>query len=336
MGIDSITSQRKDIRVKNPDQYYDWGDEIGRGKFAVVKKATKKETGEDFAVKMIKYDSESIKFAIREYDLMVSGDLADSRTVKLHEAYLVRSYLILIIDLVDGKTMLDKVSHMHSLTEDDVAGIVTQLLETLATLHSNNVVHLDLRPTNIRFSSGRNIKLLDYNSARVIANKKAGAVVDLIGDTEFCAPELLNFDPVSPGSDMWSVGVLTYILLSGISPFYYEDEDKVLETVQLVKWQFDPDAFESVTPEAKDFIKKLLIRAPEMRMTVSDALAHKWLSDSYQGARKRSVLSIQDTMRETDERLYSEEEEDYIEAALVFRTFDEEPYIEPEEDDEED
>ena len=77
------------------------------------------------------------------------------------------------------------------------------------------------------------------------------------------APELLNFDPVGPGSDMWSVAVIMYILLSGISPFFYEDEDKVLECVQRVRWKFDEAAFESVTMEAKDFIKKCFVRIPE-------------------------------------------------------------------------
>ena len=74
---------------------------------------------------------------------------------------------------------------------------------------------------------------------------------------------MLNFDPVGPGSDMWSVAVITYILLSGISPYFYEDEDKVIECVQRVRWQFDEDAFSEITPEAKDFIKKCFVRIPE-------------------------------------------------------------------------
>jgi len=326
--------EREGIKPENPEKYYEFGDEIGRGKFAVVQEVVSKTSGQKFAAKIIKFDSDSLKFAIREYDMMYASKMDSKGSVKLHEAYLVRKYLILIMDLIDGKTLLDKVSHMHSITEDDVAGFIRQLCEILAEWHARNVVHLDLRPTNIRFSSARELKILDYNSCRHIANKKAGEVVDVIGDTEFCAPEMLNFDPVLPGSDMWTIGVLTYVMLSGISPFYYEDEDKVVSSVQKVKWKFDERAFDSVTSEAKDFIKKMFVRAPEMRLTAEEALKHKWLSAEYQPMRKQSTLNVQDTMIETDERLYSEEEEEYIEASLVFRTFDEEEYESPEESDE--
>lgn len=326
---------RAGIKAENPEKYYEFGDEIGRGKFSVVKYCTSKKDGSKYAAKIIKFDSESLKFAIREYDVMSNDKMKYERLVQMHEAYLVRKYLIIIMDLHDGKTLLDFVANKHSLSEEDIASYITQLLETLQHMHTNNVLHLDIRPTNIRMTSARDLKLLDYNSARVISNKKAGEVVDVIGDTEFCAPEMLSFDPVSPQSDMWSLGVICYILLSGISPFFYEDEDQVLLAVQKVKWSFDDDAFESVTSEAQDFIKKLFLRAPEMRMTAGQALDHKWLNGDYSRQRKASALKIQDVLQETDERLFGEEEEDYIEASLVFRTFDEEEYESPEESEEE-
>merc|ERR1712033_136181 len=279
---------------------------------------------------MIYFDDDT-RFAVREFDLTKSGKLNHKGLVQLHEAYMVRKYLILILDLVEGKTLLDQFKGRHSATEDDVAFIIGELCETLNFLHQQNIVHLDIRPTNIRFE-GRDIKLLDYNSARHLANKKAGAVVDVIGDTEFCAPEMLNFDPVLPASDMWSVAVIMYIMLSGISPFFYEDEAKVLQSVQYVKYQFDPDAFASISSEAKEFIKKCLVRAPEMRMTAAQALGHPWLSDANQSKRKNVTISAQDVMAETDERLYSEEEEDYVFASFVLRTFEEEEFESPDEE----
>lgn len=326
--------ERKGIIAENPEKFYTFGNEIGRGKFSVVRQAVNMKTKQKYAAKIIKFDADSLKFAIREYDLMASGKTVTKGTVKLHEAYLVQKYLIIIMDLIEGKTLLDQVSHRHSLNEDDVAYIIRQLCETLAELHSRNVIHLDMRPTNIRFYSGREVKLLDYNSMRHIANKLAGEVVDVIGDTEFCAPELLNFEPVLPGSDMWSIGVITYIMLSGISPFFYEDESKVVMSVQNVKWKFDEDAFENVSSNAKDFIKKIFVRIPEQRLSAALALKHPWLSKDYEAQRKNSVLThALDEMQATDERLYSEEEEDYVDASLVFRTFDEEMYESPEESD---
>lgn len=329
---------REDIKAENPEKYYTFEEEeIGRGKFSVVKKATHKSSGEVFAAKIIKFDKDSLKFAIREYDIMLSEKFKKiPGLAKLKEAYLVRKYLILIMDLVEGKTLLDYVSHKHSLTEDDVASYIKQICEILKGLHENNFVHLDIRPTNIRFVSNRDLMILDYNSARHLANKKAGEVVDVIGDTEFCAPEMLGFEPVTAASDMWSVAVIMYILLSGISPFYYADEDQVLISVQTNQWSFDEDAFENITREAKDFIKKCFVRAPEMRMNSKSALEHPWLSADYQNSRKRSKINALDEMQNTDERLYSEEEDDYVEASLVFRTFEEEEYESPEESEEED
>jgi len=228
---------------------------------------------------------------------------------------------------------LDAYGSRMSITEDDVAQTIKQLCEILADMHGRNVVHLDIRPTNIRFE-GRQVKLLDYNSARFLANKKAGGVVDIIGDTEFCAPEMLNFDPVLPESDMWSVGVLAYILLSGVSPFFYEDENKVLQCVQQAKYQW-VDVFTSVTSEGKDFIKKLFIRAPEMRPTAETALQHPWLSADLEAKRKKVNIKVQDDMQATDARLLSEEEEEYVEASFVFRTFEEEEFESPDEESEE-
>jgi len=325
---------REGIIYDNPEKFYEFGDEIGSGKMATVRIATHNESKKVYAAKMIYFDDDSLKFAIREYDLMISGKMGHKGLVALHEAYMVRKYLVIIMDYADGKTLLDNFSGRHSVTEEDVAVVIQQLCEVLDFLHQQNIVHLDLRPTNIRFV-GRDIRLLDYNSARHLANKKAGAVVDVIGDTEFCAPEMLNFDPVLPASDMWSVAVIMYIMLSGISPFFYEDENQVLQCVQYVKYKFDAEAFESISSEAKDFIKKCLVRAPEMRMTAEDALKHKWLQEDYLNIRKASEISAQDVMVETDARLLSEEEEDYVEASFVLRTFEEEEYESPEEESDE-
>ena len=79
---------------------------------------------------------------------------------------------------------------------------------------------------------------------------------------QITAPEMLNFDPVSPFTDVWSIGVLAYILLTGISPYFYEDEDKVILHVQKVKYEFVPE-FANVSTNAKDFIKTIFVRAPE-------------------------------------------------------------------------
>jgi serine/threonine protein kinase len=322
------------LKAENPETYYDFGEEIGRGKFAIVKKCTRKSDGKVFAAKIVKFDSDSAKFAKRELELMQKEPMNADGLAKLVDAYLVRKYLILIQDLIDGKTLVDYVAQRSTLNEEDVSGLIKQLCTILNHLHQNNILHLDLRPTNIRMM-GKTMYLIDYNSCRHIMNKKSGEVVDVIGDTEFCAPEMLRFEAVQSGSDMWSVAINTYIMLSGISPFFYEDEDKVVASVQKVQWKFDPEAFASVSEDAKDFISKCLIRAPENRLTAEKALEHPWLSEDKAKLRKSKTLECMDLMQETDARLLEEEEEDYIWASCTFRTFEEEEYESPESSDEE-
>jgi len=329
----SVKIDDADIIQRNPEDDYEFKDDIGSGKMATVTRVVSKTDGKEYAAKKIYFDDD-VTFAKREYDMMKNEMPKDCKgIVHLHAAYIVRKYLILIIDLVDGKTLLDSFFRRHSATEDDVAFVIRQLCEILDTLHNLNIVHLDLRPTNIRFE-GRDIKLLDYNACRKLANKKAGGVVDVIGDTEFCAPEMLQFDPVLPASDMWSVAVITYIMLSGVSPFFYEDEAMVVDSVSRVKYEFC-DAFDEISSEAKDFIKKIFIRAPESRLTAGAALNHPWLSMELTSKRKAVNLlqSALDTMETTDGRLLEEEEEDYVEASFVFRTFEEDEYESPEEED---
>lgn len=323
------------IIVDNPEKFYTFGEDIGSGKFSMVKKVTHKLEDQEFAAKIIYFDEEdALKFPQRELAIMQSDAFKKCTGVaQLKEAYVVRKYVIIIMDLVDGKTILDGLCHRNSVTEEDVAVIIKNLCTILAQLNEHKIVHLDIRPTNIRFA-GRDVKLLDYNSMCALTNSKSGAVVDTLGDTEFCPPEMLNFDNVMPESDMWSVAVIMYIMLSGISPFFYEDENEVLRTVQSVKYTFAEDEFSEISSEAKDFIKKCFLRAPEMRMDAAKALQHKWLSDGYEGVRKKIVLPqlSLDQMEETDARLLSEEEEDYVYCSCVFRTFDEEEYDTPDEE----
>jgi len=337
----ALPIEREGIKAENPECHYTFSsDEIGRGKFSVVKKVTCKKTNKEYAAKIIRFDEDTLRFAIREYDLMTGklNELKEHEVIKkslpfIHETYLVRKYLIIIMTLCDGDTLLEYFAKKHSITEEDVAIVIRWLCGVLNVLHSHNVVHLDIRPTNIRMTGFNDIHLLDFNSARHLANKKAGEVVDVIGDTEFCAPEMLSFDRVQPGSDMWSVAVIMYILLCGKSPYYYADESKVSSSVEKVQYTMD-EGFETISKDAKDFIKACFKRVPEMRLAAGKALSHEWLSEGKTSLRKSSQIKAQSTLTETDERLLSEEQEEYIEASLIFRTFLEEEHVSSSSEDE--
>lgn len=342
------------LRKENPhDVYYmnvdaEHDDEfLGVGKFSRVVKATHKDTGDKFAAKCIRYENDTVKFALREYAMMAKERIAIGKATKpidfskwpsqhdsivnIKEAFLVQKYLIIIMDLVEGETITEYAAGRaegDAWTENDVAIIIRSLCNVLEVIHENNFTHLDIRPTNIRLQGNdkHKLRLLDYNSGRQLANKNAGEVVDVIGDTEFCPPEMLEFEKVQPGSDMWSIGVIMYILMCGVSPFYHEDEDEVIKCVRNVKPR---DFTAEFTPEARDFITKCWVRIPEQRLTAKKALAHAWLSDDMAPRRKVNKLDIGDLLRHTDDRLLEEERDEYVEEAFVFRTYEEEEFKSP-------
>ena len=202
-------------------------------------------------------------------------------------------------------------------------------MKILEIVHLAGTVHCDIRPSNIRMENGT-LKLLDCNTAL-----PEGSVLDIIGDTEVSAPEVLNFDPVSHGIDMWAVAVLAYTLTSGISPFFQENENSLIRAVSTaVQYSFGDEDIDNFSSDLKDFIKKCLLRIPEMRMTTSKALDRKFLT-SNEGS--SICLERQDFMGETSDRMLSEESEAYVEGSFVFRTFHEdEQYDSPAESDEDD
>lgn len=351
------------IRDENPSINYEFlkdaeGAEplnvIGKGKMSVVSKVVEQTTGNKYVAKTI-YWEEDVKFAEREYKLMmgISERGTDKKPffehsgfVKIHEAFILRKYMVIIMEDADGATILDYVSKKASYSEEDAAKLVKQILEALAYCHALNVVHLDIRPSNIRVQKNGTVKIVDYNSARELANKKAGAVVDVIGDTEFCGPEMLNFDSVTPTSDVWGVGVLTYILLTGISPFFHEEEKDVLQAV--VGLKYDDLSSDDVTSEAKDLLNvkttRMFKKAPELsetsttsRFSAAQALAHPWLSEGLSSKRKaKDLAGIQSDIAETNDRLNTEEADEYVECSGILRTFEEEEYVTPYEDSDED
>jgi serine/threonine protein kinase len=163
-----------------------------------------------------------------------------------------------------------------------IASYIKQLLVLLKELHSKNIVHLDIKPDNLLVDfKTEQIKLIGFTNAKILKpelfrNTNYENVYHDHGDPEFVAPEIVSREPITLNTDLWSVGVLTYILLSGKSPFYADDLQTTLKNVANVTWDF-ADTFATTSYEAKDFIQKLLLKNPKERMTVDEALNHPWI-----------------------------------------------------------
>ncbi|KAH7954436.1 hypothetical protein HPB49_018379 [Dermacentor silvarum] len=163
------------------------------------------------------------------------------------------------------------------LTEKACAIFVRQICEGVDYMHSKNILHLDMKPENVLCTTrtGNRIKLIDFGLARFYEPGKKLQV--LFGTPEFVAPEVVNFDKVGYQTDMWSVGVICYVLLSGLSPFMGNSELETMANVTRAEYDFDDESFDQISEEAKDFIAKLLLKDKEDRMTASQGLNHPWL-----------------------------------------------------------
>ncbi|RDD41019.1 Myosin light chain kinase, smooth muscle [Trichoplax sp. H2] len=265
------------VFVKNddPEKYYVMKDELGRGKFGIVRACTEKSTGVEYAAKMIKTKVSDRTTVLQEIDIM--NQLHHPKLVFLHDAYQTDEYVVMIMEVLRGGELLDRLIKRETLLEVEVIYYMQQVLQGLKFMHDSNILHLDLKPENLMLfeKDYDDIKLIDFGMARKFQAQDSLKV--LFGTPEFVAPEVVSYEKISPATDMWSIGVITYVLLSGLSPFMGDNDHDTLSNVTACNWDFDDDIFDDISAEAKSFISSLLRRDPKQRATVNEALDHAWL-----------------------------------------------------------
>ncbi|XP_046864995.1 myosin light chain kinase, smooth muscle-like isoform X2 [Xenia sp. Carnegie-2017] len=263
------------IRQSNLEDDYTICEELGRGKFGFVKRIKRISTNEQFAAKWIKINEKTKNNVLEEIKIMEKLD--SKRVIKLHNVYETSKSYILVMEFVTGGELFERIASEETVTEKECVHYMRQLLEGLQYIHRMNIVHLDLKPENIVCVSkySWNIKLIDFGLAKEL---KPGTIVKTMqGTPEFVAPEIINYDPIHLASDMWSVGVIAYILVSGLSPFLGDDDNDTLTNVTAGTYDFEDEAFMNVGHEVKDFIEKLLQKSPRKRKTAEECLKHEWI-----------------------------------------------------------
>ncbi|XP_068452433.1 triple functional domain protein-like [Clinocottus analis] len=188
--------------------------------------------------------------------------------------------LCLCVCRADQGRFLDYVVSWGNLTEEKVALYLRDILEALHYLHSWRIAHLDLKPENIvvelHASSQPVIKLTDFGDATQL-NPPSVYVHPLLGSPEFSAPELILGQPAALTSDLWSLGVVTYVVLSGASPFLDESLEETCLNICRLDFSFPEDYFQGVSASARDFVRLLLRGEPERRPAAASLLREPWL-----------------------------------------------------------
>ncbi|KAI7810058.1 putative myosin light chain kinase 2, partial [Triplophysa rosa] len=252
---------------------------LGGGRFGQVHKCIENSSGLTLAAKIIKARSQKEKEVVK-IEIQVMNQLDHANLIQLYAAYESRNDIILVLEYVDGGELFDRIiDENYKLTELDTVMFIRQICEGLRYMHKMYILHLDLKPENILCVSRltNKIKIIDFGLARKYQPKEKLRVN--FGTPEFLAPEVVNYDVVSFKTDMWSLGVITYMLLSGLSPFLGDDNNGTLNNILACQWNFEEDEFTDISKEAKDFISKMLIVDKSWRIGAGEALKHPWLSD---------------------------------------------------------
>ncbi|NXY38211.1 MYLK2 kinase, partial [Pomatorhinus ruficollis] len=261
-------------------------DILGGGKFGEVHTCTEKETGLKLAAKVIrKQGAKDKEMVLLEIDVM--NQLNHHNLIQLYDAIETPREIILFMEFVEGGELFERIiDDDYHLTEVDCMVFVRQICEGIRFMHHMCVLHLDLKPENILCVSatGHMVKIIDFGLARRY-NPNEKLKVNF-GTPEFLSPEVVNYEQVSYSTDMWSMGVITYMLLSGLSPFLGDDDTETLNNVLAANWYFDEETFESVSNEAKDFVSNLIIKDKSARMSADQCLQHPWLNNLAEKAKR--------------------------------------------------
>eukprot|EP00842_Homolaphlyctis_polyrhiza_P001268 jgi/Hompol1/2141/HPOL_005870-RA len=250
---------------------------------AVVKEAIRKSDSAHFAVKVVDRSKTQGQEDMLQSEIAVLRRVHHKNIVKLEEVFVTPKYLYIVMQLATGGELFDRILAKGTFTEKDAAEIILQMTEAIAYLHSQNIVHRDLKPENIIFcdpSEHSQILVTDFGLSKVIASNQFLSTT--CGTPHYVPPEILkNYGHGTP-ADMWSIGVITYVLLCGYTPFWGGESNSTTVLYQAIvngDYQFDEDYWSNISSEAKDFISKLLVVDQSKRMSAQAALAHPWIKN---------------------------------------------------------
>eukprot|EP00301_Raphidiophrys_heterophryoidea_P016345 c2590_g1_i1.p1 GENE.c2590_g1_i1~~c2590_g1_i1.p1 ORF type:complete len:355 (-),score=95.24 c2590_g1_i1:113-1123(-) len=273
-------------------QKYTFSEVIGSGHFGQVRKATNKETGEIVAVKELEMNSATAEDDAKK-EMEIMGKLKHPNIVQMFEVYerpaktfpKKSKKIYIVMELAMGGELFDRIIALKTFREAQARSVVRSTLAALVYMHSHGVVHRDLKPENILYATPAQdspIKIADFGLAKVYSSENDGDFMHTkCGTPAYVAPEVLKPADKKKGYnekvDVWSTGVILYVLLCGFPPFYDEDQTNLLRKVVKGEFSFPRPQWDPVSSEAKRFISACLVVDPAVRMSAAEALQHPWM-----------------------------------------------------------
>lgn len=262
------------------EQEYTIGEVMGSGAFATVRKVTHKETNMPRALKIIKKNpkQDSSRMYL-EVDILKT--LIHPNIMQIYEFYEDKRNFYIITEFCEGGELFDKIVEKGSFKEDDASGIMNQLISAINYCHINNIVHRDLKPENILLDTKKNniIKIIDWGTARFFDKEKNKKMNKISGTPYYIAPEVLN-EKYDQKCDIWSCGVIMYILLCGYPPFNGDTDNEILAKIKSGKFTFPDEEWSTISNDAKDLIKSMLEFDSKTRPGADQCLTHSWFTSN--------------------------------------------------------
>lgn len=290
-GDDIVGNQPVIIEKKKPAQAaarhsftesYKLGKTLGEGAFSVVKEATHRQTQQSFAVKVVTKAKLS-----REDDAALKDEIAILKSLKhqhiiyLHDTFEEQTYYYLVTEKMKGGELFDRIVAKTYYNEKEARDVCKILFESIAYIHSRDIAHRDLKPENLLLMSktnDRDIKIADFGFAKKAPTSEC--LLTQCGTPGYVAPEILRGVPYGTKSDMWSLGVIVYILIGGYPPFIEQNQRELFKKIKRGQYEFHVEYWGQISREAKDLIASLLTVDPKRRLTAHDALTDPWITGS--------------------------------------------------------
>ncbi|RVE56280.1 hypothetical protein OJAV_G00219780 [Oryzias javanicus] len=266
-------------QVDDIKKIFDFKEVLGTGAFSEVVLAQEKLSGRMFAVKCIPKKALKGKESSIENEIAVLRKIKHENIVALEDIYESPDHLYLIMQLVSGGELFDRIVEKGFYTEKDASTLIRQVLDAVNYLHKLGIVHRDLKPENLLYFNPQDeskIMISDFGLSKM---EGSGDVMSTAcGTPGYVAPEVLAQKPYSKAVDCWSIGVIAYILLCGYPPFYDENDSKLFEQILKADYEFDAPYWDDISDSAKDFISCLMEKDPAKRFTCEQALRHPWIA----------------------------------------------------------
>lgn len=276
------------------DDFEFTGGDIGRGALSVVKTVARRQTGELYACKCVQKRMLSLKgrkALLAEAALM--RDLDHPHVVRLWHCYQDAKCYYIVMDLIQGGELFDRIVQKTHYNERDARDLVRKLLDVLCYLHFEvAIAHRDIKPENILCvdHDDTNIKLCDFGFAAPLDMAAPDkCLTKVCGTPQYVAPEVLSHRPYGAGCDMWSLGVVAFILLAGYAPFADTSHASLNVNILAGNYSFPRTYWANVSSDAKNFISRLLTVDPGLRADAETALAHPWIAEDPKHLQKNNL-----------------------------------------------